>query len=78
LSYDQSKDSSINQITKFIKENDEIDAVFATNYLAYGLESIEYLEMEIPDDIAVVCFDDHDIFRIFKPDNLSLNNLLKK
>lgn len=69
LSYEQSKDSSINQITKFIKENSEIDAVFfATNYLGiYGLESIEHLEMDIPEDIAVVCFDDHDIFRIFKP-----------
>ncbi len=69
LSYDQSRDSSINRITAFIKKNNDIDAIFfATNYLGiYGLESIEHLEMNIPADIAVVCFDDHDIFRIFRP-----------
>lgn len=69
LSYEQSKDSSIKQIAAFIQANPEIDAIFfATNYLGiYGLESIERLNLSIPGDIAVICFDDHDIFRIFKP-----------
>jgi LacI family transcriptional regulator len=69
LLYDQPKDTSVKQIAGFIKENPEIDSIFfATNYLCiYGLESIELLEMAIPADIAVVGFDDHDLFRIFKP-----------
>ncbi len=69
LPYEQSKDISIKQISTFIKENKQIDGLFfATNYLGiYGLESIAFLDLSIPQDIAVVCFDDHDIFRIFKP-----------
>jgi LacI family transcriptional regulator len=69
LPYEQSKEASIQQIYTFLKEHREIDAVFfATNYLGvYGLESIEMMELSIPEDIAVVCFDDHDVFRIVKP-----------
>lgn len=69
LHYGQSKDSAINQIATFIQKNRGIEAVFfSTNYLGiYGLESIQRLNLTIPDDIAVVCFDDHDIFRILKP-----------
>lgn len=45
------------------------DAVFfATNYLGIeGLECIDSLALKIPDDIAVICFDDHDAFRLYKP-----------
>ncbi len=45
------------------------DAVFfATNYLGIeGLECIDSLSLKIPDDIAVICFDDHDAFRLYKP-----------
>ncbi len=69
LSYIQSKDESIEEIILFIKRNSEIDAIFfATNYLGiYGLEGIERLGLAIPKDIAVISFDDHDIFRIIKP-----------
>lgn len=69
LPYEQSKDTSVKQIADFIQNNPEIDAVFfATNYLGiYGLESIGRLDLSIPEDIAVICFDDHNIFRIFKP-----------
>ena len=69
LPYAQSKDVFIKQIAAFIKANQEMDAVFfATNYLGVsGLESIEQLNLSIPNDIAVICFDDHDIFRIVKP-----------
>jgi LacI family transcriptional regulator len=69
LPYQQSKDASIRQISSFFIANPEIDAVFfATNYVGvYGLESIELLHRSIPEDIAVICFDDHDVFRIVKP-----------
>jgi LacI family transcriptional regulator len=69
LPYEQPKSASISQIASFIKDNPEIDSVFfASNYLGiFGLESIGQLELSIPKDIAVICFDDHDVFRIFKP-----------
>ena len=42
--------------------------MFAANYLGvHGLESIKGLNLSIPNDIAMVCFDDHEIFRLFSP-----------
>ncbi|TKK67941.1 LacI family transcriptional regulator [Ilyomonas limi] len=56
-------------IADFIKSNAELDAIFfTTNYLCiHGLGSINQLGMKIPDDIAVICFDDHDLFKLYKP-----------
>ncbi|MGN6530803.1 MAG: LacI family DNA-binding transcriptional regulator [Ginsengibacter sp.] len=56
------------QIASFLREND-VDAIFfATNYLAIsGLEAIVSLHKNIPDDIGVIAFDDHDLFRLFDP-----------
>jgi LacI family transcriptional regulator len=47
--------------------------MFAANYLGvHGLESIKNLNLTIPGDIAVVCFDDHEIFRLFSPSITSI------
>ena len=47
--------------------------MFAANYLGvYGLESIKALNLSIPNDIAMVCFDDHEIFRLFSPSITSI------
>lgn len=56
-------------IKSFLKENPTLDAVFfATNYLCIaGLEAIGELEIEIPRQLAVICFDDHDLFHLFSP-----------
>ncbi|MGN6615970.1 MAG: LacI family DNA-binding transcriptional regulator [Ilyomonas sp.] len=69
LQYDESKENAIQKITSFIRNNKELDAIFfATNYLGViGLESIKSLNLKIPDDIAVLCFDDHDVFRLYPP-----------
>ena len=69
LPYEQSKEKDIQAIMGFVKRHPGLDALFfATNYLGIcGLESIGRLKLSIPEDIAVVCFDDHDIFRIFNP-----------
>jgi LacI family transcriptional regulator len=41
---------------------------FATNYLGLlGLESIHRLGLKLPDDLAMICFDDHDVFRLYPP-----------
>ncbi len=56
-------------IAAFIRSNPGLDAIFfTTNYLGiHGLGSISSLGMEIPKDIAVICFDDHDVFKLHKP-----------
>lgn len=62
-------EDAIKQISGFIKGNPDIDAIFfATNYLGmYGLESIKKVGLLIPEELGVICFDDHDIFRLFTP-----------
>lgn len=69
LSYHNRPEDSVQQIREFISSTPEIDAVFfATNYVGvYGLEAIKALGLWIPSDLAVICFDDHDIFRLYTP-----------
>ncbi|MEO6916930.1 MAG: substrate-binding domain-containing protein [Chitinophagaceae bacterium] len=69
LSYNGDRDESVNRIATFIKKNSKLDAIFvATNYLGIvALESLKVLGMKIPEDIAMICFDDHDIFRLYPP-----------
>ncbi|HEV3414632.1 MAG TPA: substrate-binding domain-containing protein [Puia sp.] len=47
----------------------DIDAVFfLTNYLGVlGIEAIKKKQLKIPDELAVLCFDDNDVFRLFTP-----------
>jgi LacI family transcriptional regulator len=47
----------------------EIDAVFfLTNYLGVlGIETIKKLRIKVPEQLAVICFDDNDIFRLYTP-----------
>ncbi len=59
----------VEDIRTFINNNPQLDAiVFGTNYLGIaGLEVINQMNLQIPKDIAIVVFDDHDLFRIHKP-----------
>ena len=68
--YTSKPEAAVDQISSFISNTPGIDAVFfATNYLGvYGLESIKNLKLSIPDELAVICFDDHDIFRLYTPE----------
>lgn len=60
---------AVELITAFLQQNPRLDAVFfATNYLGIaGLESIRNLKIEVPARLGVICFDDHDIFRLYTP-----------
>jgi LacI family transcriptional regulator len=57
------------EIKQFLQENPQVDAVlFATNYLAIsGLEAIKQLGLSIPNDMAVIGFDDNTHFSLFSP-----------
>ena len=69
LSYKAKKEDAIAQIAAFIKNTPGLDALFfATNYLGLlGIESLQQLGITIPKDIAMMSFDDHDVFRLFPP-----------
>ena len=80
LRYNYEKEEAIRLIRKLIKENPGLQAIFfATNYLGItGLESIKQSGLKIPEDIAVICFDDHDIFRLYPPGITSIQQPIEK
>lgn len=67
--YASEKEKAIGKITTYLKETPGLDAVFfATNYLGVlGMECLTRLGWKVPDDLGVMCFDDHDIFRLYPP-----------
>lgn len=69
IPFTHSPEQSVKAIVAYLKKNKEVDAIFfSTNYLAFkGLEAIKQLKLTIPDDLAVVAFDDQDFFRIYNP-----------
>lgn len=68
VNYNGGREVVIDQITEFLKKNKPDAVFFATNYLGIlGLESIRTLGWDIPHDLAVICFDDNDIFRLHLP-----------
>jgi len=69
VSYELKQDKIVPIIYAFLEKNPTLEAVlFATNYLAVsGLEAINQLRKTIPDDIAVVGFDDNTHFSLFSP-----------
>jgi len=69
IRYTEDHDILDSEIEKFLCENPQIDAIlFSTNYLAInGLEMIRKLGYSIPNDIAVIAFDDHILFQLYNP-----------
>lgn len=69
LSYNSPREEAIALIQGFIRANKDMNAIFfSTNYLGIlGLESISGMGLKIPGDLAMICFDDHDIFRLYPP-----------
>jgi LacI family transcriptional regulator len=68
INYRHRPDEAIDQITEFIS-NGKPDAVFfATNYLGLlGLESFSRSGLNVPTDVGMICFDDHEVFRLLRP-----------
>ena len=59
----------VKKINLFIKKNPVLDSlIFSTNYLGIaGLEAIKLSRLQIPQDIAIISFDDLDLFRLYTP-----------
>lgn len=69
VKFDDPAESIIASIMAFVRENPELEALFfATNYLGvHGIEALKQVGKSMPDDLAVVSFDDNDLFRLFTP-----------
>ncbi len=82
IAYMSGTDSTdlVKQITTFIKGNKELDAVFfGTNYFGVsGLKAIRNLGLQIPDDLAVISFDDHDVFQLNSPSITAIAQPIEK
>jgi len=69
IPFDAARKDAVHHISEFLQRKPRPDALFfTTNYLGiYGLESLRELGMRIPEDIGMVVFDDHDLFRLYTP-----------
>lgn len=69
LAFGGNHTQSVAELRRFLTENPTCEAaVFANNSLTlYALEAIAELGLRIPQDLAVVSFDDNDLFRFYAP-----------
>ena len=69
VAFNLDPDNITDHIADFLKRRKKMDAViFATNYLGIsGLKAIKKLGLQIPNDLAMVSFDDHMIFELHTP-----------
>ena len=69
ISFKNTTAQTVDELTELLQNHPAIDAMFfATNYLAMsGIKAINQLNLKIPEDIAVIAFDDHDVFDIYNP-----------
>ena len=67
--YNTAHDKIVEKVKIFLNKNQRLDSIlFATNYLAIGgLEALRNLQLNIPDNIAVIGFDDNTHFSLFSP-----------
>jgi LacI family transcriptional regulator len=70
---------AVQQVKQFITDQ-QLDAIFfSTNYLGIlGIESITQLNLRIPEDLAIICFDDHALFKLYPPGITTVNQPLQK
>lgn len=69
IAFDLEDKKRVSLIAQYLKEHPDTEAVlFATNYLGVnGLEAIQKAGLTIPDDLAVISFDDHVVFNLSRP-----------
>lgn len=73
-------DQKVRELVKFIKRNPHVDSIFfATNYLAFsGIKAMNQLKIRTPEDLAIVAFDDHEVFNIYSPSITAVAQPIKK
>jgi len=69
IDYNPDEDSMIDIVSDYLRENKHVDAVLfgAVQAGICGLKALTQLNLKIPEDAAVISFDDHDVFKLFAP-----------
>jgi len=69
IAFSTHSEDYVNHIISFIEKNDKIDALFFSSSVLgiAGLEALKQLKKNIPQDLALVSFDDHILFRMYSP-----------
>ncbi len=69
IDFNRNEELIIEPLHTFLKKQKGIDAVvFGTDHIGTcGLKVIKDLGLNVPDDIAVVSFDDYDVFKLYNP-----------
>ena len=69
ISFQQDEENKVRHIVSFLERKPNLDAVFfATNYLGIsGIKAINHLGLKIPEDLAMLTFDDHILFELHLP-----------
>jgi len=68
--YSSTHEAALEEVVDLLRgAGTDLDAVFfLTNYLGVlGIEAIKKLQIKVPEQLAVLCFDDNDIFRLYTP-----------
>ncbi|MHB8207045.1 LacI family DNA-binding transcriptional regulator [Mucilaginibacter sp.] len=67
--FNQDAKYMLDPIADFLKNNKDLDAIiFGTNRIGTcGLKVIRSMGIRIPEDVAVISFDDHDVFELYSP-----------
>lgn len=68
--YNSDHEAALKDVVQLLQwAGKDVDAVFfLTNYLGVlGIEAIKKLQIKVPSELAVLCFDDNDIFRLYTP-----------
>jgi LacI family transcriptional regulator len=80
IQFNENVKEMTDDILSFLKDHKELDAVFfATNYLGVsGLDAMRQLGISIPSELAVVSFDDHDLYRLYSPGITAVAQPIKK
>lgn len=80
ISYYQDDENIIRHIVSFLERKPGLDAVvFGTNYLGVsGLKAIKRLGKRVPEDLAVISFDDHALFELHSPDITAISQPIEE
>lgn len=80
ISYHQDEENIIRHIIAFLERKPDLDAIlFGTNYFGVsGLKAIKKLNKRVPEDLAVVSFDDHTLFELHSPDITAISQPIEE
>jgi len=69
IAFNQDEEQIMAPLREFFKANPNIDAIlFGTNHIGTcGLKIMHELGLKAPADIAIISFDDHDVFKLHSP-----------